>query len=46
VACGGIVDVIDRYVAPTVVLDPPQDGVLMQDEIFGPILYVSWKTEG
>ncbi len=30
----------ERRLAPTVVLDPPLDGALMQDEIFGPILPV------
>ncbi len=29
-----------RHFAPTVVLDPPLDGRLMQDEIFGPVLPV------
>ena len=28
----------ERRMAPTVVLDPPLDGALMQEEIFGPIL--------
>ena len=30
----------ERRMAPTVVLDPPLDGALMQEEIFGPILPV------
>ncbi len=30
----------ERRLAPTVVLSPPLDGALMQDEIFGPILPV------
>ncbi len=34
-----------RHFAPTVVLDPPLDGRLMQDEIFGPILPVV-RTSG
>jgi coniferyl-aldehyde dehydrogenase len=29
-----------RHIAPTVVIDPPLDGRLMQEEIFGPILPV------
>ena len=35
---GGTVDVADRFVAPTIVLDPPLDSELMQEEIFGPVL--------
>ncbi|WP_061961153.1 aldehyde dehydrogenase family protein [Demequina flava] len=35
---GGDVDVAQRYVAPTVLLDVDLDDPVMQDEIFGPIL--------
>jgi aldehyde dehydrogenase (NAD+) len=35
---GGQVDVARRYVAPTIVLDPPADSALMTEEIFGPVL--------
>ncbi len=37
---GGQVDVATRYVAPTIVLDPPASSALMQEEIFGPVLPV------
>jgi aldehyde dehydrogenase (NAD+) len=37
---GGRVDVAKRYVEPTIVLDPPADSALMQEEIFGPVLPV------
>ena len=37
---GGRVDVASRYVAPTIVLDPSPDSLLMQEEIFGPVLPV------
>ncbi len=37
---GGRVDVAKRYVAPTIVLDPPPDSALMTEEIFGPVLPV------
>jgi aldehyde dehydrogenase (NAD+) len=37
---GGQVDVEQRYVAPTIVLDPAPDSELMQEEIFGPVLPV------
>ena len=37
---GGRVDVAQRYVEPTIVLDPSPDSALMQEEIFGPILPV------
>jgi aldehyde dehydrogenase (NAD+) len=40
VAVGGRVDLADRYVAPTVMVDPSPEGALMQEEIFGPILPV------
>jgi aldehyde dehydrogenase (NAD+) len=35
---GGTVDVANRFVEPTIVLDPPPDSELMQEEIFGPVL--------
>jgi aldehyde dehydrogenase (NAD+) len=35
---GGQVDVANRYVAPTIVLDPAPDSELMREEIFGPVL--------
>ncbi|NNE72806.1 MAG: aldehyde dehydrogenase family protein [Acidimicrobiales bacterium] len=38
VAIGGQIDAADRFMAPTVVLDPELDTPLMTDEIFGPIL--------
>ena len=37
---GGRVDVAQRYVEPTIVLDPSPDSALMQEEIFGPVLPV------
>jgi aldehyde dehydrogenase (NAD+) len=40
VVCGGRVDVAERVVEPTVVLDPDLETPLMQDEIFGPVLPV------
>jgi len=38
VVIGGDVDVAERYIEPTVVMQPSSDGALMKDEIFGPIL--------
>eukprot|EP01122_Echinamoeba_exundans_P003704 TRINITY_DN1377_c0_g1_i1.p1 TRINITY_DN1377_c0_g1~~TRINITY_DN1377_c0_g1_i1.p1 ORF type:complete len:519 (-),score=124.33 TRINITY_DN1377_c0_g1_i1:8-1564(-) len=38
VECGGEADVEERYVAPTVITNPKLDSLLMQDEIFGPVL--------
>ncbi len=35
----------ERKLAPTIVLDPPLDGALMQDEIFGPVLPVIGYTD-
>jgi aldehyde dehydrogenase (NAD+) len=40
VAYGGRVDATDRYVAPTIVRDVPDDHPLMAEEIFAPILPV------
>jgi aldehyde dehydrogenase (NAD+) len=40
VACGGEVDVADRYVAPTVLRGVKPDAPVMQEEIFGPVLPV------
>ncbi len=37
---GGRVDAANRYVAPTIVLDPAPDSALMTEEIFGPVLPV------
>jgi aldehyde dehydrogenase (NAD+) len=37
---GGRVDVANRYVEPTIVLDPAPDSALMHEEIFGPVLPV------
>lgn len=37
---GGSTDAADRYIAPTVFVDPDPDGPLMQEEIFGPLLPV------
>jgi len=38
--CGGAHDREDRYIAPTVLKDVPEDAPVMKDEIFGPILPV------
>ncbi|MFL6205064.1 MAG: aldehyde dehydrogenase family protein [Acidimicrobiales bacterium] len=40
IATGGEVDAADRYVAPTVTVEPGRDSAVMQEEIFGPILPV------
>ncbi len=40
VAVGGTVDAADRYIAPTVLVEPDPMGPLMQEEIFGPLLPV------
>ena len=43
---GGGHDKADLYIEPTIVEDVPQDGKLMSDEIFGPILpIVEWEKE-
>jgi aldehyde dehydrogenase (NAD+) len=40
VAVGGQVVAAERFVAPTVTVDPSPDSAVMQEEIFGPILPV------
>ncbi|WP_339720703.1 aldehyde dehydrogenase family protein [uncultured Paraglaciecola sp.] len=35
---GGHHDIANKYIEPTIVLDPSADSLLMQEEIFGPIL--------
>jgi hypothetical protein len=40
------IDVLDRYVAPTVVVGVTPDSALMRDEIFGPILCVPGGSPG
>ena len=38
IAIGGQVDLAERYVAPTVLLDVPPDAAVLSEEIFGPVL--------
>ncbi|MBQ4818986.1 aldehyde dehydrogenase family protein [Aquimarina sp. MMG016] len=46
VVYGGALDEEDRYIEPTLVMDPPKDSDLMQYEIFGPILpIISYKDK-
>ena len=40
VAVGGMVDIAQRYVAPTILTDVDVDAPMMREEIFGPILPV------
>ena len=40
VVTGGEVDAAERYVAPTIAVDPAPESPVMQEEIFGPILPV------
>ena len=40
VVLGGNHDAADRYLEPTILLDPSADSAIMSDEIFGPILPV------
>ncbi len=43
---GGIIDRNSFYISPTIVDEPPLDSLLMQDEIFGPILPIlSYETK-
>ena len=38
VVLGGVTKAEERFIAPTVLVDVPHDDVLLQEEIFGPIL--------
>ena len=38
VVIGGETDWKERYIAPTIVADVSKDDILMQDELFGPVL--------
>ncbi|SEL04044.1 aldehyde dehydrogenase (NAD+) [Colwellia chukchiensis] len=38
IAVGGEFDLENRYIAPTIVINPARDSSLMSEEIFGPIL--------
>lgn len=40
VVCGGQRERQERYIAPTLILDPSPDSALMAEEIFGPVLPV------
>ncbi|MCU1487858.1 MAG: NAD-dependent aldehyde dehydrogenase [Actinomycetia bacterium] len=40
IVTGGTVHAADRYVAPTITVDPPPGSAVMAEEIFGPILPV------
>ena len=45
IAIGGNSDAQDRYIAPTVLTDLPDDAAALQEEIFGPILpVVGYRT--
>lgn len=40
IACGGVVDIADQYIAPTILCGVRPESPLMQSEIFGPLLPV------
>jgi len=40
IAVGGTTDAADKFVEPTVIVDPDLDAPIMQEEIFGPLLPV------
>jgi len=48
ILCGGSKSCVldEKYVAPTIVVNPPMDSTMMKDEIFGPILPILvYKTD-
>lgn len=43
---GNDVDVSDKFIAPTMILNPKLTDPVVQDEIFGPLMPIfTWKTE-
>ncbi|MFK8026356.1 MAG: aldehyde dehydrogenase family protein [Ilumatobacter sp.] len=38
VTVGGVTNATDRYIAPTILLDPDPESAVMSEEIFGPVL--------
>ncbi|NRB41815.1 MAG: aldehyde dehydrogenase family protein, partial [Pseudomonadales bacterium] len=38
IVCGGQSEIAEKYIAPTLVLNPALDSPIMQNEIFGPLL--------
>lgn len=45
VVLGGQTDEKDRFVAPTIIYNPPRDSKVMQEEIFGPVLPIVTYTD-
>lgn len=46
IAVGGEVDIEDRYIQPTVLVDVPRGAKILEEEIFGPVLpIVTWEQE-
>jgi aldehyde dehydrogenase (NAD+) len=46
VAIGGEVDVDDRYIQPTVLINVPRNARILEEEIFGPVLpLVTWQDQ-
>lgn len=45
VAAGGAFDPADRFIDPTLLVDPPADSPVMQEEVFGPLLPIVTFTK-
>jgi len=45
IRCGGEINMEEKYIAPTIIDDVKQDFLIMQEEIFGPILPVLTFTK-
>lgn len=47
IAIGGKTDQNTLYIEPTIILNPEENSILMQEEIFGPILpVITWEDKG
>ncbi len=42
---GGITDRVEKYISPTLILDPNPDSPLMREEVFGPVLPIIGYTD-
>lgn len=42
---GGITDRVEKYISPTIIMDPDPNSPLMREEVFGPVLPIIGYTD-